>query len=223
MLQSARNEILERLMAAPKTKIPIRPFIPPLKEVSLGKEGLVDQFAKMFTAETGIVYRVKDNDQALEKLTEIVKQEGLKSVMVSDDNVVASFDLPAWGNTINVNVMSPKDFEGRGDFKDAVFDRAEAGITGVDFAVAESGTLGLIHDKNQARLISLAPILHIAIVPVERIFPVYEPVMESVFLKKESRPGQFVFITGPSMTGDIQGHLFKGMHGPRRVMVILVG
>jgi len=222
ILQSARNEILKRLKAAPKKNIPIRPFLPPLKEASLGKEGLVNKFSEMFTAETGIVYRTKNNDQALEKLTEIAKQEGLKSVMVSTDNVVTSLDLPAWGNKTGVKVMSPKDFKGRDDFKDAVFDRVEAGITGVDFAVAESGTLGLIHDKDQARLISLAPILHIAIVPVERIFPVYEPVIERVF-KKEKFPSQFVFITGPSMTGDIQGHLFKGMHGPRRVIVILVG
>lgn len=221
-MQSARNEIIERLKAAPKKEIPIRPFLPLLKEVSLGKEELVNKFAEMLTAETGIVYRAKNNDQALEKLTEIAKQEGLKSVMVSTDNVVTSFDLPAWGNKIGVKVMSPKDFKGRDDFKDAVFDRVEAGITGVDFAVAESGTLGLNHDKDQARLISLAPILHIAIVPVERVFPVYEPVIERVF-KKEKYPSQFVFITGPSMTGDIQGHLFKGMHGPRRVIVILVG
>jgi len=222
ILPSARNEIMGRLKAAPKTKIPIRPFLPPLKEASLGKEELINKFSEMFTAETGIVYRAKSNDQALEKLTEIMKQEGLKSVMVSTDNVVTSLDLPAWGNKIGVKVMSPKDFKGRDDFKDAVFDRVEAGITGVDFAVAESGTLGLIHDKDQARLISLAPILHIAIVPVERVFPVYEPVIERVF-KKEKFPSQFVFITGPSMTGDIQGHLFKGMHGPRRVIVILVG
>jgi L-lactate dehydrogenase complex protein LldG len=219
---NARNEILGRLKAAPKTKIPVRPLMPPAEEILPGKEGLVNRFAEMFTAETGIVYRAKDSDQALETLTEIAKQEGLKSVMVSTDIVVTSLDLPAWGNKNAVNVMSPKDFKGRDDFKDAVFDDADAGITGVDFAVAESGTLGLIHDKDQARLISLAPILHIAIVPVERIVPVYEPVVESVF-KKEPFPSQFVFITGPSMTGDIQGQLFKGMHGPRRVIVIMVG
>lgn len=222
MLQSARNEILGRLKAAPKTEIPTRPFLPPLTEVSLGRDEFVNRFAEMFTAESGIVYRAKNNDQALERLTEIVKQEGLKSVMVSTDNVVTSLDLPAWGHKIDLKVMSPKDFKDRDDFKDAVFDKVEAGITGVDFAVAESGTLGLIHDKDQARLISLAPILHIAIVPVERVFPVYEPVIERVF-NKEKLPSQFVFITGPSMTGDIQGHLFKGMHGPRRVIAILVG
>jgi len=221
-LQSARNEILERLRAAPKTKIPVRPFMPPLKEVSLDKEELVNQFTEMLTAETGIVYRVKNNDQALEKLTEIAKQEGLKGVMVSTDDVATSLDLPAWGSKTGVKVMSAKDFNGRDEFRDAVFDRVEAGITGIDFAVAESGTLGLIHDKDQARLVSLAPILHIAIVPVERVFPVYETVIESVF-NQEKLPSQFVFITGPSMTGDIEGHLFKGMHGPRKVIVILIG
>ena len=219
---NARDEILGRLKAAPKTKIPIRPFMPPAEEIALGKDELVNRFVEMFTAETGIVYRAKDNDQVLETLTEIVQREGLKSVMVSTDTVVTTLDLPVWGKNIDVNVVSPKDFDGRDDFKDAVFDGVEAGITGVDFAVAESGTLGLRHDKDQARLISLAPILHIAIVPVERIVPVYEPVIESVF-KKDKTSSQFVFITGPSMTGDIQGQLFKGMHGPRRVIVILVG
>ncbi|MHB9097626.1 MAG: LutC/YkgG family protein [Syntrophales bacterium] len=223
MIQSGRDEILGRLKATPKTAIPGRPFMPPLEESSLARKELVDRFAEMFTAETGIVHRAKDNHQALERLTEIVRQEGLKSVMVSTDDVVASLDLPAWGRNIQVKVMSAKDFKGRDDFKDAVFDRVEAGITGVDFAIAESGTLGLMHDENQARLTSLAPILHIAIVPVERILPVYEPAIERVFSNKEKLPSQFVFITGPSMTGDIQGLLFKGMHGPRKVIVILVG
>jgi L-lactate dehydrogenase complex protein LldG len=223
MIQSGRDEILGRLRAAPKTEPLGRPLLPALDEASLGQEELVKRFAERFTEETGIVYRVKDNDQALEKLTGIARQEGLKSVMASTDDVVASLDLPAWGSGIGVNVMSAGDFKGREDFKDAVFDGVEAGITGADFAIAESGTLGLIHDEDQARLISLAPILHIAIVPVERVLPVYESAMERAFSGKERRPSQFVFITGPSMTGDIQGHLFKGMHGPRKVIVILVG
>lgn len=222
ILQSARNEIMERLKAAPITEAPVRPSVPPQNEISLGKEALVARFAERVTAETGIVYRAKNNEQALERLAEIAKQEGLRSVMVSTDSVVTSFDLPAWGKKQGVKVMSPQDFKGRDDFKDAVFDGMDAGMTGVDFAVAESGTLGLIHDRDQPRLISLAPILHIAIVPVERIFPVYEPVLENVY-EREKLPSQFVFITGPSMTGDIQGHLFKGMHGPRKVFVILVG
>jgi L-lactate dehydrogenase complex protein LldG len=53
--------------------------------------------------------------------------------------------------------------------------------------------------------------------------PIYERVVDQVFGNLKPLPSQFLFITGPSMTGDIQGVLFKGMHGPRKVIVILVG
>jgi L-lactate dehydrogenase complex protein LldG len=223
MEQSARDEILRKLKAAPKKGIRSRPVLPPLREFSLTKEELIEKFTKYLVEETGVVHRVPDNQAALDKLTEIVKAEGLKKVMVSTDDVVAPLDLPAWGKRNNVLVMTPRDFPDRNSFRDAVFNEAEAGITGADFAVAESGTLALVHNQDQARLVSLAPILHIAIVPLERMVPVYERVIERVFANKKKLPSQFIFITGPSMTGDIQGVLFKGMHGPRRLFVILVG
>lgn len=223
MGQSARDEILGKLKAAPKIAVSPRTEMPPLKELSLTGEELVKKFTETLVEETGIVHRVKDNREAQEKLAQICKEEGLKCVMVSTDDVLAPLDLPAWGKKNGVQVMTPKDFPDRDSFRDAVFDQAQAGITGADFAVAESGTIGLIHDKDQARLVSLAPILHIAIIPVERMVPVYEQVTGKVFSNKRSLPGQFVFITGPSMTGDIQGALFKGMHGPRRVIAIIVG
>jgi len=223
MEKSARDEILGKLKGAPKESISPRPDMPPLRELSLTREEMIKKFSDTLIEETGVVYRVKDNREALDKLTQIVREEGLKCVMASTDEVIAPLDLSAWGRKNDLEVMTPKDFADRDSFKDAVFDRAGAGITGADFAVAESGTLGLIHNKDQARLVSLAPILHIAIVPVERMFPVYEQVIEKVFGKKETLPSQFVFITGPSMTGDIQGALFKGMHGPRKLIVILIG
>jgi len=154
---------------------------------------------------------------------EISKTEGLKRVMASTDEVVAPMDLPAWGKRNGVEVLTHKDFNDLDHFKDAVFDEVEAGITGADYAVAESGTLILVHDKDQARLISLAPILHIAIVLAERFVPVYERVTDEVFGSMEKIPSQVSFITGPSMTADIQATRFKGMHGPKRVIVILVG
>ncbi len=223
MTQSARDEILGKLKSAPKKGIRSRPVLPPLRELSQTREELIEKFTKNLVEETGIVHRVPDNREALNKLTEIVQAEGLKKVMASTDDAIASLDLRAWGKRNNVQVMTPKDSPDRNSFRDAVFNEAEAGITGADFAVAESGTLALIHNQDQARLVSLAPILHIAIVPLERMVPVYERVSEKVFTKEGQLPSQIVFITGPSMTGDIQGALFKGMHGPRKLIVILVG
>ena len=223
MKQSARDEILNKLKAAPRKTIPSRSERPVLRELSLTPEELIETFSKNLSQEAGIVHRVKDRREALEKLSQIAKEEGLKKVIATTDDVIASLDLAAWGKENDVRVMTPQDFDSRDSFKDAVFEEADAGITGADFAVAESGTLGLIHNKDQARLTSLAPILHVAIVPVGRMVAVYEQVIEKVFGEKKNLPSQFCFITGQSMTADIRGIPFKGMHGPRKVIVILVG
>ena len=223
MEQSVRDEILAKLKAAPKAILPTRPHLPPYKTLSMDREQLVAEFTARLAEEAVVVHRVKDLRAAQDKLSEVAVEEGLKKVMTSTDDVISQLDLPAWGKKNDIQVMTPHEFPDRYSYRDAVFDQAQAGITGADFAVAESATIGLIHNKDQARLISLAPILHITIVPVDRIVPVYEKVIEKVFAEKGEYPSQFVFISGPSMTGDIQGVLFKGMHGPRKVIVILVG
>jgi L-lactate utilization protein LutC len=195
----------------------------PMAELSWDMEEMIDQFTKHLEEQTGVVYRAKDKKEALVTLSEISEAEGLKRVMASTDDVVAPMDLPAWGGENGVAVITHRDFNDRDSFRDAVFDWVDAGITGVDYAVAESGTMVLVHNRDQARLISLAPILHIAIVPLERLVPVYERVIDNEFGKGHKVPSQVCFITGPSMTGDIQATPFKGMHGPRQVIVILVG
>jgi L-lactate dehydrogenase complex protein LldG len=57
----------------------------------------------------------------------------------------------------------------------------------------------------------------------KRVFPVYEQVVEKIVADKDKIPSQFTFITGPSMTADIQATAFKGMHGPKYLIVILIG
>ncbi len=223
MEQTARDEILQKLKAAPKQDVAPRPDPPLLRELSLTLEEMIAKFTERLVEETGVVYRVQNKEEALERLTEIVRAEGLKKVMASTDDVVSTLDLKAWGKKNDVQVMNPQDFSDRESFRDAVFDEAQAGITGADFAVAETGTLGLMHNTDRARLVSLAPMLHIAVVPVQRMIPVYERLVDPVFGNPQSRPSQFVFITGPSMSADIQSVLFKGMHGPRKVIVILIG
>jgi len=223
MSSSVRDEILAKLKAAPKVSILPRPAKPKLHEHSLTGEAVIEKFSKTLLEETGMVYRVKNNEEVLQKLLEIAYEERLKKVMVSNDEVTAPLNLKVWGQKHDIAVMTPKEYPDRNSFRDAVFDQADAGITGANFAVAESGSLGLVFHKDQARLVSLAPILHIAIVPVDRVLAYYEQGIKKIFGEKGKYPGQFVFITGPSMTGDIEGVLFKGMHGPRKVIVILVG
>jgi L-lactate dehydrogenase complex protein LldG len=223
MPSNVRDEILAKLKAAPKVSIPPRPPRPKLREHTLTGEAVIEKFSRTLVEETGVVYRVKTAEEVHARLAQIASEEGLKKVMASDDDVIASLNLRAWGEKNRIQVATPKDYPDRDAFRDAVFDQADAGITSADLVVAESGTLGLAFRKDQARLVSLAPILHIAIVPADRAIAYYEQGMKKIFGEKGKYPSQFAFITGPSMTGDIEGVLFKGMHGPRKVIVILVG
>jgi len=223
MVRNARDEILGKLRAVHRADVPQRPEVPSLNETAFDREEMIAKFTEALFLQTGVVHRVKDNQEALDKLAEIAKEEKLEKVMASTDDVIAPLDLPSWGKENGIQILTAGDFKDRNSFKDAVFDEVNAGITGANFAVAESGTLGLIHDRDQARLISLAPILHIAIVPTERFVPIYESAIEKVFEDINAVPGQFTFITGPSMTADIQATIFRGMHGPKKVIVILTG
>ncbi len=222
MESPSRAAILAKLKAARKGKTPPRPDMPPLKEMALDQEAMIARFSEELAAQTGVVHRVADAPAALAKLAEIAGEEGLKRVLASSDDVLSPLGLKDWGAEHGVEVLAAADFAAFDDFKDAAFS-VDAGITGADFAVAETGTIGLIFNQDQPRLNSIAPPLHIVIIPTERFCHVYEEAIEKVFANGEKLPSQFAFITGPSMTADIQATPFKGMHGPRRLMAILVG
>lgn len=122
---------------------------------------------------------------------------------------------------------------------------AEIGISGVTAAVAESGTLALASGPGQERLASLAPPVHVAVVAVEQIvsdlfdlFPGAEygghraaDVVGDSPDRGSSRPARldpadlpsnWVLITGPSKTGDLELKLTTGVHGPGKWHVIIV-
>jgi L-lactate dehydrogenase complex protein LldG len=199
-----------------------RPSLPDPPELALGHEQLLARFEDELTSQSGVVLRAVDAADVLRRLTEIAETEKLVTVMASNDETIAPLDLKAWGLANAVTVQTPTDFTDREAFRAACFE-AQAGITGADFAIAETGTLGIIFHANQPRLISIVPELHIAIVPTDRLMPTYEQAIIRTFHDQRMTPSQLVFITGPSASADIQAIAFKGMHGPRKLIVILVG
>ncbi|HWR68375.1 MAG TPA: lactate utilization protein [Desulfomonilia bacterium] len=217
----AREEILGRMKSAGTGRTPKRPVMPALSELALDREQMIQRFTAELSAQTGMVHRAAGKDEILRILTDTAAAEGLKMVVTSGDETLSSLDLDSWGLAGGIKVLTAKNLADRESFRNAAFS-ADAGITSADFAIAETGTIGIAFKANQPRLASIAPPVHIAIIPVERLYPVYECATEEVFKDTGEAPSQFSFITGPSSTGDIQAVQFKGMHGPTKVVVILV-
>lgn len=107
------------------------------------------------------------------------------------------------------------------------FSEADIGISGANFAVAESGTLVLVSNEGNARLVTSLPPIHIAIVTTEKFVETLEEATALVKTLIAASSGMKMtsyisFITGPSRTTDIEKELIIGVHGPQEVHIIIL-
>lgn len=100
--------------------------------------------------------------------------------------------------------------------------QADCGITSADYALADTGSLVMLASPREARLISLLPPAHIAVVPAERILSGLDELFTLV-PNPADVTSSMVIITGPSRTADIEQILVRGVHGPGKLAVIVVG
>lgn len=98
---------------------------------------------------------------------------------------------------------------------------ADAGLTGADYALADTGTLVLLSSPQEARMISLLPPLHLAVVERSRLLTGLDELL-SLLPDPAAATSAMVLVTGPSRTADIEQILVRGVHGPRDVHVVLI-
>jgi L-lactate dehydrogenase complex protein LldF len=107
------------------------------------------------------------------------------------------------------------------------FRRADLGITGANFAVAETGTIVLVTNEGNGRLTTTCPRVHVALMGIEKVIPRLADL--PVFLKLLARgaTGQSLsvyttLLTGPRRHGEIDGpeefHLVILDNGRSRVL-----
>lgn len=98
---------------------------------------------------------------------------------------------------------------------------ADVGITSADYALADTGTLVMLASPREARMISLLPPAHIAVVPRGRILTGLDELF-SLLPNPAELTSSMVLITGPSRTADIEQILVRGVHGPGSLTVVVV-
>lgn len=98
------------------------------------------------------------------------------------------------------------------------FARAPMGLSGANFAVAETGTIVLIENEGNIRFSTTAPRVHVALVGIEKLIPKMEDL--AVFLRVLGRSG-----TGQKLTvysSLLTGTRRPGEDGPDELHVVLV-
>jgi L-lactate dehydrogenase complex protein LldG len=99
-------------------------------------------------------------------------------------------------------------------------DALDGVLTGCTVAIAETGTLVLTGGPTEGRrALTLVPDLHVCVVRSEQVVETVPEAFEAL-RGVANRP--LTFVSGPSATSDIELKRVEGVHGPRRLVVVIV-
>jgi L-lactate dehydrogenase complex protein LldG len=210
---TARERILERL----RRNRPVATPEPTVYQKPLGwdRDKRVDSFIERMQAVRGEVHRLPSGDWVEWIRTELPRR-GLSRLLLGQGDIgdaVAAISGDATGIRRYDRPIE--------DWKDALFHDVDVAVTGARAGLAESGSLVLIPDTNEPRLMSLVPPVHVAVLKTDRLYENFAEMMEAEAWAN-GMPTNALLISGPSKTADIEQTLAYGIHGPKQLITLLI-
>ena len=181
-----------------------------LAEASTGS--LVERFQQALEAVSGHFIAATSETEAAQAIQQIIGRMNAQRIAISDSPLVRRIFKKVESDVLVLENPGPE----------ALFD-CDVGITGAQWAVAETGTLVLESEHERHRLSSLVPMIHIAIVESGRVHQTLSEVLQTLAQRgQEGLSRTVTFITGPSRTSDIELTLAIGVHGPGELYAIVL-
>jgi L-lactate dehydrogenase complex protein LldG len=108
------------------------------------------------------------------------------------------------------------------DLSPAELDGFDAALTGCALAIAETGSIVLdCGPASGRRALTLVPDHHLCIVRADQVVATVPDAVAALGeAAREGRP--ITFVSGPSATSDIELERVEGVHGPRKLDVLVV-
>ena len=215
MLQRIRQAVLEGNRAGGSPTIPERGQI--------GYQGAdgdpVARFRQEFASAGGHLHVVADSAGAAGIVLDLVRSRSIRRVLLGLDPVLDALRLAEPLRAAGVEILEVG--TAAAENRQLLF-QAELGLSGVDYLVAETGSIVLASRPEQPRSISLLPPIHIAIAERRQILPDLFDLFAAAGASAEDLPACLAILTGPSKTGDIELRLVTGVHGPGELHVVLI-
>ena len=225
--------------------VPLQPFIEPGITTDSGE--LAARFTEEATAVRSQVHYLSDKlqfvagdgeqsrteridklkfvGQVSARVAEICRSVGASEVALSDSALIAEMNLQEQLSTQGFTIFMPDAMSSDHDQIVARLANCGVGLTAADYAIAETGTIVLSSDEQNALLVSLLPAVHIALVRSSQIAATLDEVISKIGKERIGRldPSRSVtLITGPSRTSDVELVLSIGVHGPKELHVIII-
>jgi len=174
-----------------------------------------EAFETRATAVSAEVHRFATRPEALAFIEGFLREVGVSAAPDSGALWVEGSFLEGIGQDHVRNQVPGVSFE----VTRAAAASAKVGISQLDWAIAGTGTLVQDATAVEKRLVSTLPPIHLAVLGTERILADFSSVLQRL---QPEQINYIAFITGPSRTADIERVLTIGVHGPERLIVVVV-
>ena len=206
------NPIIENVRRSlgrkPETPLDVRPAIVPARK-PLDNDGEIDLLINEINKLSGSALRVHENEIS-DTLQQLIAEQGIKKATLWDTEYLRYLKVAEYLKELGVELVPAQSGK-------VALAECDLGITEADFALAETGTIGLLASADKPRAVSLLPRVHLAIFAPEALCAD----LEQVFIEAKKSP-YLVFITGPSRTADIELTVTFGVHGPKALYAWVV-
>jgi L-lactate dehydrogenase complex protein LldG len=197
---STRDEILARLREQARDVAP-----PPPWRSRREFEDLAHRFTEALTAVKGEVLRAASLEEALDHVDRVLHEIEAETAVTNLQPPLDAIDLTGRWPEVKWQVAGQSEEEQR-----AFAVSADIGLSGVDAALAETGTVVVSS--------------HLALAPTSSLTTDIFTWVETfswVAARGDEMPAATTLISGPSKTADIEQTMAIGVHGPKRFIVVL--
>ncbi len=177
---------------------------------------LADRFESELKAVHGEVLRLSTIGDAQKQLAQMAAQSRWTSIGVMYRPICCDA----------VKDLDPKIIEWpKANWPAAEMAELSVGIVAAEVLLADTGSSLIACPTAEDRLLCYLPPACVIIARADQLFEHLPAAWPTVARRSDDRglSGEFVIITGPSRTSDIEKTLILGVHGPKRLVVMLVG
>ncbi len=174
--------------------------------------GFFAEFEMRARAASTEVFRVKTAAEAQKVIVDLIRATGARKVVAMESPLQRAAAIHETLRSLGVQVYTePAEIAAHAE-------DADLGLSGVEFGIAETGSVLQDADAVESRLISSLPPVHIAFLDTRSIVPSLQEAFDLIAATFDR--GYISLITGPSRTADIERVLTIGVHGPSRFILI---
>ena len=188
---------------------------------------LMDKLARLAQLGGWEVYRAPGYEEAIGHILSLASSLDVESLVRTDQPVFEVLPVDAALENLGLPVTTVMQGEGRS--RESLREKIVAagmGITGADYAIAETGSVVVMPRKGLSRLVSLVPPVHLALVRSQDLVDTLDDLFLLRRLEYHRHGGDMGsylnMITGPSRTADIEQTLVVGVHGPKQAHMVLL-